>query len=90
MFILTTFLLYNVGQFDWNRIGGVMVSELDSSEIACELSSGRVKPKTTKLVFPASPFKKAALRRKSKNWLTQNQDNVSEWSDMSTCRLLFQ
>ena len=30
-------LLYNVGQFDWYRIGGVMVSELDSSEIACEL-----------------------------------------------------
>jgi len=45
MFILTTFLLYNVGQFDWNRIGGVMVSELDSSEIACELEfrSGQTK-----------------------------------------------
>jgi hypothetical protein len=32
----------------------------------------------------------AALRRKSKDWLAQNQNNVSEWSDMSTCRLLFQ
>jgi hypothetical protein len=26
----------------------------------------------------------AALRRKSKDWLAWNQDNVSEWSDMST------
>jgi hypothetical protein len=25
----------------------------------------------------------AALRRKSKNWSTRNQDNVSEWGDMS-------
>jgi hypothetical protein len=34
--------------------------------------------------------KQAALRRKSKDWLAQNQNNVSEWSDMSTRRLLFQ
>jgi len=34
-----------------------------------------VTPKTIKLVFVAS------LR--SKNWLAQNQDNTSEWSDMS-------
>ena len=26
--------------------------------------------------------KHAALRSKSKDWLTRNQDNVSEWSDM--------
>jgi hypothetical protein len=32
----------------------------------------------------------AALRGKSKDWLSRNQNNVSEWSDMSTCRLLFQ
>ena len=25
-----------------------------------------------------------------KDWLTQSLDNVSEWSDMSTCVLLFQ
>jgi len=33
--------------------------------------------------------KHAALRRKSKDWLARNQDNVSDWSDMSICRLLF-
>ena len=32
--------------------------------------------------------KHAALRSKSKDWQVQNQDNVSEWSDMSTCGLV--
>ena len=34
--------------------------------------------------------KQATLRRKSKDWLARNQNNVSEWSDMSTHGLLFQ
>jgi hypothetical protein len=34
--------------------------------------------------------KYAALRRKSKDWLARNQNNVSEWSDMSTRGVLFQ
>ena len=34
--------------------------------------------------------KHAALMSKSKDWLARNQYNVSEWSDMSTRRLLFQ
>jgi hypothetical protein len=34
--------------------------------------------------------KHVALRRKSKDWLARNQNNVSEWSDMSTRGLLFQ
>ena len=29
--------------------------------------------------------KHAALRGKSKDWSARNQNNVSEWSDMSTC-----
>ena len=33
--------------------------------------------------------KHAALRRKIKDWLIRNQNNVSEWSDMSTRGLLF-
>jgi hypothetical protein len=32
--------------------------------------------------------KNAALRRKSKKWLAQNQDNVSGWGNKSTRRLL--
>jgi len=34
--------------------------------------------------------KHAALRRKSKNWLARNRDNVSEWGDMSISGQLFQ
>jgi hypothetical protein len=32
----------------------------------------------------------ADFRSKSKDWLARNQDNVSEWSEMSTRGLLFQ
>ena len=32
----------------------------------------------------------AALRGKSKDLLARNYDNVSEWSDVSVCGLLFQ
>jgi hypothetical protein len=32
----------------------------------------------------------AALMKKSKDWFVQNQDNVSEWGDMSSHGLLFQ
>jgi hypothetical protein len=34
--------------------------------------------------------KHSALRRKNKDWLAQIQNNVSEWSDMTTRGLLFQ
>ena len=34
--------------------------------------------------------KQAALRKKSKYLLARNQNNVSEWGDMSIRRLLFQ
>jgi hypothetical protein len=34
--------------------------------------------------------KHTALMRKSKDWLAQNQDNVSKWGDMFIRGLLFQ
>jgi hypothetical protein len=34
--------------------------------------------------------KHTELTSMSKDWLAQNQDNVPEWRDMSTCGLLFQ
>jgi hypothetical protein len=49
-------------------------------------SSGQIKPRTIKWVFHASPLS----RSKSKDWLARNQDNVSEWSDMSAHGLLFE
>jgi len=39
-------------------------------------------------IKPSAKF--AALRRKSKGWLAQNQYDVLELSNMSTHRLLFQ
>jgi ABC-type proline/glycine betaine transport system substrate-binding protein len=37
-----------------------------------------------------SAAKQATLQRKSKDWLAWNQDNVSEWGEMSIRGLLFQ
>jgi hypothetical protein len=34
--------------------------------------------------------KHASLKRKNKDWLARNQNNVSKWSDMSTRGLFFQ
>ena len=51
------------------------------------VATGRVKSKTTNLVFVASLLKHAAFRSKRKDWSTHNQDNVSEWTDISTCRM---
>jgi hypothetical protein len=67
-----------------NRIGGVMVSVSSSSAVyrGFEFRSGQTKDYTIGM--------HAALRRKSKTWLARNQNNVSEWSDMSNRGLLFQ
>jgi hypothetical protein len=34
--------------------------------------------------------KHSELREKSKDWITRKQNNVSQWSAMSTCGVLFQ
>jgi len=46
-------------------------------------SHGRVKPQIIILVFVAFPFSTKQLGDKNKDWLTRNQNNVSEWCDMS-------
>jgi hypothetical protein len=67
-----------------------MVNVLASSAVDCvfEPCSGPTKDK--KISMCCFSDKHAALRRKSKDWLARNQHNVSECSNMSTCRLLFQ
>jgi hypothetical protein len=67
-----------------------MVSVLASSVVdrGFEPQSGQTKDfKIGMCCFSANH---AVLRRKSKDWLARNQNNVSEWSDMSTRGLLFQ
>jgi hypothetical protein len=73
-----------------HRIGGVMVCVLASSAVdrGFEPQSGQTKD--YKIGICCFSAKHAALRRKSKDWLARNQNNVSEWSDISTRGLLFQ
>ena len=49
-------VLINTFKGTLNRIGGVMVSVLASSAVDCGFEPDRVKPKTIKLVFVASPL----------------------------------
>ena len=67
-----------------------MVSVLASSALdrGFEPRSGRTKD--YKIGIYCFSAKHVTLRRKSKDWLARNQNNVSEWSDMSTRGLLFQ
>ena len=66
-----------------------MVSVLSSCAVdrGFELRSGQTKD--YKIGICCLSAKHAALRRKSKDGLARNQDNVSEWSDMSIRELLF-
>ena len=73
-----------------HRIGGVMVCVLASSAVdhGFEPQSGQTKDYNIGICCFSA--KHAALWRKSKDWLARNQNNVSEWSDISTRGLLFQ
>jgi hypothetical protein len=66
-----------------------MISVLTSSaeDRGFEPRSGQTKDYTIGICFFST--KHAALRRKGKDWLVRNQNNVSEWGNMSTCGLLF-
>ena len=86
-----------VQQTDWilcihisqNCIGGVMVSVLSSSAVdhGFEFRSSRTKDYEIGICCVSA--KHAALRRKSKDWLVWNQNNMFEWGDMSIHGLLF-
>ena len=62
---------------------------LASSAVDRGFESRSDQTKDYQMVFFAYNAKHAELRRKSKDWLVRNQDNVSEWSDMHIRRLLF-
>ena len=72
-----------------NRIGGVMVSVLASSAVDRGFEPRSGQTKDYKIGMYCSSAKHAALRRKNKDWLARNQDNVSDWDDMSIYVLLF-
>jgi len=68
-----------------NCIGGVMVSMLTFSAIDC---GGQTK--NYKIGICCFSTKHTALRSKSRDWLGRNQNNVSEWNNMSARGMLFQ
>ena len=77
-------------QIKFDRIGGVMVSVVTSSEVDRGLDPQSDQSTEYKIgVCVASPLKHAALMSKSKDWLARNQNIVSEWGDMSIHGLLF-
>ena len=65
-----------------------MVSVLASSALGrgFEPRSGQTKDYAIGICCVSAKY--AVLRSISKEWLARNQNNVSEWSDMSTRRLL--
>ena len=67
-----------------------MVSVLALSAVDHGLEPRSGQTKDYKIGICCFSAKHAALRRKSKDVLARNQNNVSEWSDMSTRGLLFQ
>ena len=67
-----------------------MVSVLTSSAVDRGIETRSGQTRDYKIGICCFSAKHAALRRKSKDWLDRNQNNVSEWSDMSTRGLLFQ
>jgi hypothetical protein len=67
-----------------------MVSVLTSSAVDRGFEPRSGQTKDYKIGIGCYSAKHAALRRKIKDWLAQNQDNVFEWSDMLIRGLLFQ
>jgi hypothetical protein len=70
-----------------NHTGGVMVSVIASSAVDCGKT---LIGSNQRLGISCFFAKHASLRRKSKDWLARNRDNVSEWGSMSICELLLQ
>ena len=68
-----------------NRISGVMIPVLSLSAEDRGLNPRSGQTKNYKIGIYCFSAEHAELRRKSKDWLAQNQDNVSDWVDMSTC-----
>ena len=73
-----------------NDIVGVIANVLTSSPVDRRLQPRLGQTKDYTICICCFSTKHAALRRKSKDWLARNQDNVSEWGDMCISWMLFQ
>jgi hypothetical protein len=73
-----------------NRIGGVIISMLASSAVDRGFEPRSGQTKDYEIGICCFSAKQPVLRRKSKDWSAQNQNNVSELGNMSIRGLLFQ
>ena len=62
----------------YNCIGGVMVSMLASNSVYSGFEPRSHQTKDNEIDIYCFSAKHAALRSESKDWMAQNQDNVSE------------
>ena len=90
MVIIISKDIFSIFPLTVNHIGGVMVSMLSSSVVDCGFEPRLSQTKDNKIGICYFTTKETTLRRKSKYRLARNKDNVSEWSNMSICGLLFQ
>jgi hypothetical protein len=73
-----------------SRIGGVMVSVLSPSAVDRGFQPLWSQTNDYEIDICCLSAKHTTLRRQNKDWLAQNQNNVSEGSDMFARGLLFQ
>jgi hypothetical protein len=73
-----------------NHIDSVMMSVLTSSVVDRGFEPRSGQPKNYEIGICCFSAKHTSLRRKSKDWLASNQDNVFKRSEMSIRGLLFQ
>ena len=74
--LLCAFLVISHGEV--NCIGGVIVTVLASSAVYCAFEPRSGQTKDHQIVICFFSTKHVTLRRKSKEWLAQNQNNVSK------------
>ena len=67
-----------IGQKFLNHIGGIMIYMFTSSVIDCGLEPWLGQSEDYKIGICCFCAKHAALRRKIKDWLARNQDDVSK------------
>ena len=74
---------HRIGPIIANCIVGVMVSVFASSVVYHEFEPRQGQTKNHKIGIYCFSTKQATSRRKSKDWLVRNQNNVSQQSDIS-------
>jgi hypothetical protein len=76
-------LTHGIKKIIWVYIYFFLISGHGSNSI-CRVRALVGSNQSYKIGICCFSAKHVALRRKSKDWLARNQNNVSEWSDMST------